>query len=166
MDPVRVVWRKFDGSLHWTWSGLLLGEDDHGVWVGTPAGTPTHRGSTAMGRMETASVIVFPRAGWWSGTFNAAPHHTEVYCDVNTVPHWPSPAEVTMIDLDLDVLRRRGGEVELVDEDEFAAHQVRYAYPPDVVATAQSTADWLLGVVKERVEPFGSAYHRWLELVK
>lgn len=165
MDPVRVVWRKFDGALHWTWPGLLLGEDDHGSWVGMRKGTPMHRGAASMGPSPAASVLLLPRDGWWSGTFNAAPHRTEIYCDINTVPHWPTPDEVTMIDLDLDVRRRRSGAVELLDEDEFAAHQIKYDYPPDVITSARATSEWLLGAVKEQVEPFGTAYHRWLALV-
>lgn len=70
-----------------------------------------------------------------------------------------------MVDLDLDVRRRRAGAVELLDEDEFAVHQVRYGYPPEVIEGARAAADWLTGAVRERVEPFDSAYHSWLAQV-
>lgn len=36
-----------------------------------------------------------------------------------------------MVDLDLDVVRRFDGSAEILDEDEFAEHQVRYGYPPE-----------------------------------
>jgi hypothetical protein len=39
MTPIRVVYRKYDGSLHWNYATHRLGEDEHGVWVGAPAGT-------------------------------------------------------------------------------------------------------------------------------
>jgi protein associated with RNAse G/E len=166
MRHVRVVYRKFDGSLHWNYDTTLLGEDEHGVWVGAPSGTPVHRGTTHTGPVESPHVLLFPRQSWWTACFNAAPHRTEIYCDITSVPHWPGETEVTAIDLDLDVRRRRGGAVELLDEDEFAAHQVRYAYPADVVAEAQASAEWLLGAVGERVEPFGNAYQSWLTQVE
>lgn len=165
MKRVRVVYRKFDGSLHWNYETDLLGEDEHGIWLGAGTGTIVHRGTTRTGPVESPHVLLFPRQAWWTACFNAAPHRTEIYCDITSVPHWPGETEVTAIDLDLDVIRRRTGEVFLADEDEFAVHQVRYAYPADVVAEAQASADWLMSAVGDRLEPFGSAYHEWLKLV-
>jgi protein associated with RNAse G/E len=170
MREVRVVYRKFDGSLHWNYPARYLGEDEHGVWLGAPHGTPVRRG-TEPSTLESSHVLLFPRDGWWTGCFNAPPNRTEIYCDVTTVPRWPSEDEVTMIDLDLDVRRRRAdpagplGEVQLLDEDEFAAHQVKYGYPPDVIAAALATAGWLASAVAERREPFGDAYQAWLAQV-
>jgi len=162
---VRVVYRKFDGSLHWNYETRLLGEDDHGIWVGADSGTIVHRGPVRTGPVEAPHVLLFPRQAWWTACFNAAPHRTEIYCDITTVAHWIGEGEVTAIDLDLDVRRRRGGAVELLDEDEFAAHQVKYGYPADVVTAAQASAEWLFANMSERIEPFGSQYHTWLELV-
>jgi protein associated with RNAse G/E len=164
-DPVRVVYRKYDGSLHWNQPGRRLGEDEFGVWVGAPGGTPVARGELQVNPAEHDHVLLFPRDGWWTGSFNAAPHRTEIYCDITTVPTWPTPDLVTMVDLDLDVRRRRVGTVEILDEDEFAAHQVRYGYPPEVIEQAWAAAQWLAGALRERVEPFGTGYHRWLEIL-
>jgi len=97
--------------------------------------------------------------------FNAAPHRTEIYCDVTTVPQWPTGSEVTMVDLDLDVRRRRTGAVELLDEDEFAEHQTRYGYPAEVVAEAEASAAWLVNAVRAHEEPFGVASFDWLARV-
>ena len=168
MNPVHVVYRKYDGSLHWNYEASYLGEDEHGVWVGARTGTAVNRGLTSTGPVEASHVLLFPRDAWWTGCFNAVPHRTEIYCDITTVPRWldaedPSGhREVTMVDLDLDVRLRRTGEVQLLDEDEFATHQVRYGYPPEVIANAQASADWLFGAISQRVEPFGQAYRSWL----
>ena len=70
-----------------------------------------------------------------------------------------------MVDLDLDVRRRRSGEVELLDEDEFAAHRVRFGYPVEVVAAAEAAAQWLIASVRDRIEPFGVEYTHWLARV-
>jgi uncharacterized protein len=164
-DLVRVVYRKFDGSLHWNQPGRLLGEDEHGVWVGAPGGTPVWRGEEPVNPAEHDHVMLFPRDGWWTGLFNAAPHRTEVYCDITTVPTWPTPDMVTMVDLDLDVRRRRTGIVEILDEDEFAAHQVRYGYPTDVIEQAWAAAEELAAALREHVEPFGGVYRHWLEVL-
>jgi uncharacterized protein len=98
--------------------------------------------------------------------FNAEPAWTEIYRDITTEPRWLHPGDVTMVDLDLDVLRmRRDGQVQLVDEDEFAEHQARYGYPADVIRQAEESAAWLLMTIRARTEPFGTGYRRWLDMI-
>jgi protein associated with RNAse G/E len=36
-----------------------------------------------------------------------------------------------------DVIRRFDGSAEILDEDEFPEHQVRYGYPPEVISQAE-----------------------------
>jgi protein associated with RNAse G/E len=72
---------------------------------------------------------------------------------------------VTMIDLDLDVIKRRDGTVFIDDEDEFAEHQVKYAYPADVIATARQTCDWLVQAVSTE-EPFLTVYKTHLDKIR
>lgn len=93
---------------------------------------------------------------------NAAPQDPEIYIDVCTTARWVADDRVEMVDLDLDVVRRRDGSVELLDEDEFVDHSARFAYPPRIVAGARTTAAELMLAVEQRVEPFGSAAVRWL----
>ncbi|NEA55859.1 DUF402 domain-containing protein [Streptomyces sp. SID13666] len=166
-DDVRVEYRKYDGSLHWNMAMRRLGEDEHGVWLGAPKGSVSRKGHGPEIVFADAYVLLFPREAWWTGTFNAAPRRTEIYCDVTTPPQWLSPTEVTMIDLDLDVIRKRGEPTPLlVDEDEFAEHQVRYGYPADVIEQAAGAAQWLMQQVGDGAEPFTTAYRGWLAQVE
>jgi protein associated with RNAse G/E len=162
---VKVVYRKHDGSLHWHMDSRWLGEDEHGIWTGFARPTVMRKGDGPLVRLEYASVMLFPREAWWTAAFNDAPAETEIYCDITTPVRWPSGAEVTMVDLDLDVSRRRTGEVELWDEDEFASHQVTYSYPADVIAEAERSADWLRKALTQNIEPFATAYLAYLALV-
>ncbi len=144
-----------------------LGDDEHGIWLGLPADSVMRKGHDREVPLPEAHVILFPRGQWWTAIFNAAPRRTEIYCDITTPPEWPSDAEVTMVDLDLDVLRKRGATLPiLVDEDEFAEHQVDYGYPDEVIRSAQDAADWLMTAVAEGTGPFGGAHLRWLALVE
>lgn len=163
-DDVQVVFRKYDGSLHWHFPGRRLGSDEHGVWVGLAAGTIARRASEPAVTWHDAAVMCFPYDAWWTAAFNATPHRTLLYCDIATVPVW-NGAEVTMIDLDLDVIQRRDGTIYIDDEDEFAEHQVRYGYTDDVIKQAQATCDRLADSVRAGDEPFGSVYHSWLDQV-
>jgi len=163
---VRVIYRKHDGSLHWHLTTTWLGEDEHGVWTGAAPRTVLRRGDEPQLILEHASVMLFPRAAWWTATFNDVPAITEIYCDITTPPHWPSASEVTMVDLDLDVSRTRTGVVKVHDEDEFACHQVRYGYPEDLIARSERAAAWLRRALTENLEPFATVYLTYLAVAQ
>lgn len=165
-DLVRVVYRKYDGSLHWHMTMRRLGEDEHGVWLGLPAGGEMRKGDGPTVRLVQAHVLLIPLEAWWTASFNSQPSWTEIYCDITTPPQWCGPDEVTAIDLDLDVIRRWDADAsELLDADEFADHQVRFAYPADVIERAIQSADWLSHAVLAD-EPFRTAYRHWLTQVE
>ncbi|GAA3811311.1 hypothetical protein GCM10022226_34790 [Sphaerisporangium flaviroseum] len=161
---LEVVYTKFDGSLHWHHGAALLGEDEHGIWTGCPAGSIGRRGSEPEVIWPQPFVILFPRGAWWTATFNGTPSKVAIYCDITTVPRWRD-GQVTMVDLDLDVIRLRDGRVLLDDEDEFAEHQVRYSYPGEVVTQAERSAAWLMDAVGQGAPPFSGAHEPWLATV-
>lgn len=162
---IRVIYRKYDGSPHRRFPAQLLGEDEHGVWLGVPDGTVATLGTEDVVR-ETGHVVLVPREAWWSALFNPPPRPTEVYCDIVTPAVWTAPDEVMMVDLDLDVRRRRETRlVELLDEDEFAEHRRRWGYPSDAAAEAQAAAAWLVDALGNGTEPFASTYRGWLSHV-
>ncbi|MBR7831284.1 DUF402 domain-containing protein [Actinospica sp. MGRD01-02] len=165
-ELIRLTYRKYDGSLHWHGAMRRLGEDEHGLWLGWGRNMLMTRGSGPTVTFDQAHVQLVRRADWWCGAFHAAPRPTAIYCDITTVAEWTAPDEITMVDLDLDVLRFRDGRAPaIVDEDEFLEHQVWYEYPPEVIENARSTADALLVAIQRDNEPFRSAYQRWLSLV-
>ena len=163
MTPVRVIYRKYDGSLHWHMQLGRLGEDEHGTWLAAPAGSTARRGAEPPVTFEHAYVTLIPAGDrWWTLNCNAAPCWTELYIDVTTPPRWIAPDTVEMADLDLDVIRHFDGTAEIMDADEFAVHQVRYGYPPGVVAAAERSAADLLRAVQAYDEPFAETCREWL----
>jgi uncharacterized protein len=157
------VYRKYDGSLHWHQTMRRLGADDHGVWLGAAAGTVARKGDGPAVVVEHQQVMLVPDDAWWTAVFNAPPARMEIYCDIATPPRWAESGLVTMVDLDLDVCRMRADQhVRLLDEDEFAMHQVRYGYPADVIGQANDAAAWLCRALSDGAEPFASEYQWWL----
>lgn len=166
-DEVQVNYRKYDGSLHWHSRTRRLGSDEYGTWLGGPRGCVWRRGvGGPTVEYAYAFVLLIPKGTWWTASFNGEPQDTEIYCDITSMPQWPSPDVVTMIDLDLDVLRMRAGATLLYDEDEFAEHQVKYGYTPEVIAQAEASARWLMAAVAARTDPFGGAHEKWLALAE
>ena len=83
------------------------------------------------------------------------------YADVITPAVWDGDT-VRMVDLDLDVVRRNDGTVEIADEDEFDEHRVALGYPAHVVDPARTEA--AQSTLREGHEPFGMVGDRWLEV--
>jgi protein associated with RNAse G/E len=164
-EVVRVVYTKYDGSRHRDYPARRLAEDDLGTWLGVTAGTESvYHGRPSVERIPF--VLLVPHAAWWTAMFNPPPRTSEVYCDIASPARWVSEQRVDLIDLDLDVVRRRQtGLVQLLDEDEFADHRVRFGYPDDLVEHAHAAAAGLVTALGDGSEPFASAYRKWLALV-
>ncbi|WP_020390011.1 DUF402 domain-containing protein [Kribbella catacumbae] len=164
MRNVRVVYRKYDEKLHWHQWMEYLGEDQYGVWLGARANSVSQRGDEPEVTQEQAHVQLFSRDRGFTALFNDEPRSTEIYCDVTSAVEFGEDV-FTMIDLDLDVIRKRDGRIYVDDEDEFAEHQVKYGYPADVIEQAQATADWLVTAVASE-EPFLTVFKTYLDKVR
>jgi protein associated with RNAse G/E len=168
VDSVELVLRKFDGRPHRQVTGRLLGEDSYGTWLATPRNTVVsyHYGSRPTGRTRADAVRLIPADGWWTAMYLAEPDPREVYCDVTTPARWTGPAEITVVDLDIDLVRYRADHrVEVEDEDEFAEHRVEMAYPDDIVTGALASAAALRETLLRDDEPFAGHYRKWLAKV-
>ena len=157
-----MCYRKYDGGAHRDYPARRLAADEHGTWLGVGAGTASvYHGRPSVERIPF--VLLVPRDAWWTAMFNPPPRTSEVYCDVTSPARWEDERTVHLIDLDLDVVRRRAsGRVELRDEDEFAAHRGRFGYPEEVVVQAHRAAGWLRGALADGSEPFASRYREHL----
>jgi protein associated with RNAse G/E len=165
MGDVDVVLRKYDGRPHRRTTTRRLGKDRFGTWLGIPKGTVvtySYGGKRPHPLVDDAVRLIVPGA-WWCAIFFAESSDREVYCDVVVPARWQSPAEVTLIDLDLDLVRFRDGRVRLDDEDEFRANTTAYGYPPQVVEHATAAAEDLRTALETDTEPFAGHWRTWME---
>lgn len=163
-ETVRVVYTKFNGAAHRDYRARRLNEDDLGVWVGVPSGTPSvYHGRPSVEEIPFALLI--PHHAWWTAMFSPLPRTSEVYCDIATPARWEGDT-VHIVDLDLDVSRRReSGLIELRDAEEFEQHRVEFGYTGEMVSEARSAAQRLLVALGDGSEPFHTTYRKWLSLV-
>jgi hypothetical protein len=70
-----------------------------------------------------------------------------------------------MIDLDLDVIVQHDGTVEIEDEDEFRAHQVKYGYTREMILRAEAETERIVGELENQREPFFDVAGEWLSRV-
>ena len=140
---------------------MRLGSDAHGCWLGAVAGTVISRPGASF-RTSQPQVTLVPTEGAFVATFYARGGAVpcEVYVDITTTPMWTAET-VTAFDLDLDVVRGWTGRVWVDDEDEFADHRVRYAYPPELVRSAVTSCDAVRSAVERRQPPYDGVADRW-----
>ena len=156
---------KWDDRAHWAFDMERLGEDVHGQWLWAPAGTELRRGSDTPISARHGFVKLITAGQWWTAIWNDG-HPSDrrsilTYVDVITPAVWDENT-VRMIDLDLDVVCRRDGSVEIDDEDEFEEHKSLFGYPPHVVDRARTEAAQLVLAIEGGREPFGVVGERWL----
>lgn len=176
---------KWGGGPHWRWDGRFLGEDEFGLWWWAPAGTECVRPGAAFTE-DVPWVSMTPHEGAWAASFYPDPKRVRIYVDMTTRPVWrrvpatdlvegvegvdgvdgvdagASVWEVTMDDLDLDVVLTRDGDLFVDDEDEFIEHQVELGYPAEVVVLAEQARDDVFAAIAGGREPFASAGFTWL----
>lgn len=164
---------KWGGLPHWRFRTLLLGADGHGLWLGAPAGTVNTRPGHQFACPVDAVTLVPHEDAVQRGllaTYYAPGFWCATYVDVTTPARWgagPEGTVVRTVDLDLDVVSDQHGRVRVDDEDEFAEHQVRLGYPPDLVAAARRSCTAVLAAVQAEQPPYdGPTAGRWLAVVR
>ena len=161
---MTVQFYKRPRALHWGFAGFLLGEDDHGHWVGLPRGSDRWKGETARGPTEEDAVQCFPHEGWWVLHYNGPVRPVTHFVDIATQPAM-SRGRIEMIDLDLDVLVLADGTVEVEDEDEFEVNQVTLGYSQETIRRAEAETERVAELLRRGEEPFFQVAEQWLQEV-
>jgi hypothetical protein len=164
------VWferRKWPATPHYCHAAWRLGDDEFGTWFAVRAGTRWMRGEEFLfdGPWD-ATVLVAQPDSYIAWFWPDAVGELDLYVDIVThVEHTEST--LFAVDLDLDIIRFRDDRrVQLVDEDEFAQHQVELGYPAAVIDHARTVAAETLDAVRAGAAPFDSvAANRWRAVV-
>lgn len=106
-------------------------------------------------------MYLLPTAKPWLVWFGDDPiFDFDIYVDVGTMPV-REPGLVSIVDLDLDVIRKKTGDVVVLDEDELIENSVLYRYPEGLVEHAERTAVEVVALLRAGVEPFDQVCQRW-----
>lgn len=163
--PVTVQFLKNPNLLHWGFETTWIGEDEWGDWMAVPAGSTRWKGTDEVRPTRHPAVFCAPRDGWWHLHYNGATTEYSHFVDIITPVRWVDTNHYEMIDLDLDVIRRQNGNVEIEDEDEFAVHQVDLAYTQEMIDNAIAETDRLVTALQTGQEPFFDVAAHWLARV-
>ncbi len=156
--------RKWPATPHYGHPAWILGEDDFGLWFEVRVDTPWRRGDEFLFHGPFDAVVLVSANDDFVAWFHPTHGELDIYVDVVTDVERASTV-ITAVDLDLDVVRFRDDRrVELLDEDEFAQHQVELGYSSAMIEHAERVAATVLEAVRRGAAPFDDrAPRRWLD---
>jgi uncharacterized protein len=159
---VELLTKKWDGRPHRLGEVDLLGEDQFGTWLWGRAGRTIAVGTDGSFITEQNAVFLVPVQSWWAPAWWIGHPEVSIYVDICT-PAVRQGSRVEWIDLDLDVVRYVDGSAQIVDQDEFEAHQVALEYPSEVITAATLAAETVLGMIEREDPPFdGRTVEDWI----
>ena len=161
-ELIYVETMKFPDHPHWRFDVSTLGRDEFGTWVHAPIGTQVQRGNEQPFALTSGFAGLIPVDDWWLVEFYPDHPTITMYVNIGTPPKW-SDTTVTHIDLDLDVVQRLDGTVEIIDQDEFEENRAIYGYPDELVEGTIEAANRAVALVQAGVEPFNEVAARWIE---
>lgn len=162
MRAFTVQFRKYPDRLHWRHDATLLGEDEHGTWVGLTPGATVQCGTEPPVSHPYAAVSPIMQGSWYIPIFSPSDPRFPVYVDICSPVERTAADRATAFDLDLDVVLNPDGHVEILDRDEFADHSTRYAYPEELILGAEAATEYVAASLLHRHGPFGGVADRWL----
>ncbi len=153
--PTVINSRKFDGSIHRTWTANLVHSDEALLlFKGVFEDSFTH---PILGDIHKGMISY--EYYWLDRWYNVFRFHEQdggfrnFYCNVNMPPDF-NGKELNYVDLDLDILVRRDSSVEILDEDEYRQNLARYSYPEHVSLKAEEQIAALREMIETRSFPF------------
>lgn len=155
--PITINSRKYDRSLHKTWSAKLVSDtDEYWLLEGRFEKEVRHPELGIISR-GTRSYEYFWKQRWFSVFRFHEPDGRlrNYYCNINLPPQMNGD-QIDFIDLDVDILVSPKNEIRVLDLDEFAVNSSRWDYPADLVRKVHATVEELIQVVGRSEFPFST----------
>lgn len=159
MQRIKVISRKYDGSLRDWYETDLYAETDEAIMLCALPGLPYWH--ARRGEWLTAPdglIEIFLKRKWYNVV-----HITEQISSTNlmyiniALPATLQDGVLEWTDLDLDYRVHMDNSVERLDQDEFDENVLRMGYPPDLIEQAYAACREVETGLVQRAFPFDYA---------
>lgn len=166
MKKVKILSKKYDGSLRDEYETNLYSETDETIVLFSLPGTPywDYRKGAQFAAPDGLLEIFFKQR--WYNVWHIAEQNTgmnRTYVNIAQPVAWRDGV-LEWVDLDLDYRVYLDGSYRKLDEDEFAQNTLRYRYPPEVIAQVDSACREVEAGLSLGVFPFD--HERQVELYR
>ena len=164
MRKVKVVSKKYDGSLRDEYETALVAETDETITLFSVPGFPywDHRKGGWFAAQDGLLEIYFKHR--WYNLWHICEQFSQtnlVYINL-AMPATLQGDTLTWVDLDLDYRVHLDNSVELLDEADFAQNTQRMGYPPSLIEQVHATCRAIEAGLASRAFPFD--HERQVEL--
>ncbi len=152
---VTIISRKFDGTIHKTWTAKLISRKDKLLTLVGEFEKEIRHPQLGIIRRGTISYEFY----WLDGWFNIFRFHEmdgglrNFYCNINTPPKFENNF-LDYIDLDIDVLVTKDFSIEILDKDEFEENCKKFNYSIKIKKQIDDSLKKILRLVENRGFPF------------
>lgn len=155
---------KYPDIPHYEWKGRLLRKTPEYVMVLCESGRELkhHTKNTTFTIDVTSLEYFFFKEGYTVAMEIEEGKILSYYCNI-AMPSMLNGNQLSFVDLDLDVVKRRNEDWIVVDEDEFEVNSVKYGYPAALKEYALMSLELLQNKVSKGLFPFDESD---LELVR
>lgn len=161
--PVILQRYKYGGVPHYRHEGIVLGADSVGTWVAIPPQPLMRDGAFVLDITWWTLQLVPRRDPWcWAAFFQDRVGNYDIYVDICTGCKWTG-SHVSMVDLDLDVVRlRHDGSVAVIDHDDLERHTMLLGDPAELVERTHEAAERVRQAIVAGERPFAGSSELWM----
>jgi uncharacterized protein len=156
MTRVRVISRKYDGSLRDEYEAYLYAETEQAIMLFSPAGMKywDHR-KYAWFEAPDGLIEIYFKYRWYNvwHICEQVSHTNLIYTNI-AMPATFQKMRLEWTDLDLDYRVHLNHAVELLDQSEFEENARRWGYPQHLIEQAQAACREVEAGLASRTFPF------------
>lgn len=155
VSEVLVQVMKYDGTLHRRWRARLMRREGSMLVLDAAFEDEVNHPQLGLIRRGTVSIEYYWLDTWYNVFRFLEPDGglRNFYCNVNMPPSFDGRI-LSYVDLDIDLVVSPALSYEVLDMDEFEMNAERYAYPPEVKASALRALALLQSKIDARRFPF------------
>ena len=154
-NTLKIKALKFPNVLHYEWEGEILEKTPNYILVLCKSGRKLiHHSKNDVYTINNTSIEYFSLKDWYTAAMEIEDGVVvSTYCNV-AMPSVLNHNELSFIDLDLDLVKRKNKNWEVVDEDEFELNSIKYQYPEELKNEAIKALERLKQEVAKGSFPF------------
>ena len=152
---------KYPNIPHYEWKGELLDKTDEYVIIKcNPGREIIHHSKGQVFTINHTTIEMFSLKEWYTVAMDIEENKIiSYYCNI-AKPSILKDNELSFVDLDLDVVKMKDQDWEVVDQDEFIENSVKYQYPQELKEKAIQALKQLQDKINNKEFPFNESFKK------
>ncbi len=166
-DKVYIQSFKHDGEIHRTWDKVIILSEDKEKFIGVNKLTQVTEANQRVWIAREPALYYLYKQRWFNIIAMSREAGIYYYCNLASPSLYDGEA-IKNIDYDLDLKFYPDQSYEILDEDEFLRHKIKYNYPPVLEKKLYQEIKYLISLFQNNLRPFNQAENNklFMEYIK